>query len=75
MLATVCLSRGCHGRMGMEYSERALHTQLKFYETLFDIKRAREKRVAQGQVGILPDNHTKVLDLLHDQTRQVRKGG
>lgn len=38
MLATVCLSRGCHGHMAMEYNERALHTQLKYMETLFDIK-------------------------------------
>jgi hypothetical protein len=38
VLATVCLSRGCHGHMNMEYNERALHTQLKYLETLFDVK-------------------------------------
>jgi hypothetical protein len=29
LLATVCLARGCHGHVQMEYGEKALHTQLK----------------------------------------------
>ncbi|GAB5035819.1 dna polymerase alpha catalytic [Nannochloropsis oceanica] len=72
VLATACLARGCHGHMDMEYSEKQLHTQLKFLETLFDVKRAKSKKIAAGVVPVpLPDGHIRVLDLLHDQTRQM----
>jgi hypothetical protein len=58
--------------MGMEYSEKALHTQLKFLETLFDVRRAKAKKMEAGTVPLpLPDGHVRVLDLLHEQTRQI----
>lgn len=72
VVATACLARGCHGHMGMEYSEKALHTQLKFLETLFDVRRAKAKKMEAGTVPLpLPDSHVRVLDLLHEQTRQI----
>ena len=72
VVATARLARGCHGHMGMEYSEKALHTQLKFLETLFDVRRAKAKKMEAGTVPLpLPDSHVRVLDLLHEQTRQI----
>ena len=34
----------CHGRMMQEYDETALHTQLKYLESLFDVSRFQSKR-------------------------------
>ena len=46
----VCLARGCTGRMHPEYSERALHTQLKYLVSLFDIQHAVRKAVEDNRV-------------------------
>ena len=50
-----CLSMRCRGRVALEYSEKRLYTQLKYYESLFDVDRARKvlnqqnvKRQEQG---------------------------
>jgi hypothetical protein len=56
--------------MNMEYNEKALHTQLKYLETLFDIRRAKDKKIGAGVAPVpLPEGHVRVLDLLHEQTR------
>jgi len=34
----------CHGRMALDYTEQELHTQLKYLESLFDLKSACDKR-------------------------------
>ena len=34
----------CHGRMIQEYDEAALHNQLKYIESLFDVSRSLRKR-------------------------------
>jgi len=44
----MCVSRACHGRMTQDYTEAALHTQLKYLETLFDFARA-ETRARQRE--------------------------
>ena len=33
----------CHGRMVQEYNEESLHTQLKYFESLFDVERFKKK--------------------------------
>jgi hypothetical protein len=33
----------CHGRMVQEYSESSLYTQLKYFESLFDIGKYQSK--------------------------------
>ena len=71
VLASVCLAPGCHGHVASEYSEKALHTQLKYLETLFNVRRSRERLQGQGMAPSLPDMHVQILDLLHEQTSQV----
>ena len=39
----ICLRRGCNGRMHSIYTERTVHTHLKYLETLFDIEHACEQ--------------------------------
>ena len=36
----VCLARGCNGKMNPKYSEQMLHTQIKYFDSLFDVERA-----------------------------------
>lgn len=36
----ICLQRGCTGKMHPTFSERSLHTQLKYLDSLFDISHA-----------------------------------
>ena len=50
-----CLSMRCRGRVSLEYSEKRLYTQLKYYESIFNVDRARKvlnqqnaKRKEQG---------------------------
>ena len=35
-----CLKQGCNGRMKTVYTESALQTQLKYFDSLFDISHA-----------------------------------
>jgi hypothetical protein len=51
-----CLSMRCRGRVSLEYSEKRLFEQLKYYESLFDVDRAmkmlnqqNKKREETGQ--------------------------
>jgi DNA polymerase alpha subunit A len=56
----------CHGRMVPEYSDESLYTQLKYLETLFNIKRSCAKRDLSEKEGrqSLPKDHVDVLELL-----------
>ncbi len=38
-----CTADRCMGRMVQEYSEDAMHTQLKYLESLFDVSRLKKK--------------------------------
>jgi DNA polymerase alpha subunit A len=40
---SICLRRGCHGKMIALDGERDVHTHLKYLERLFDIEHAREQ--------------------------------
>lgn len=40
----------CHGRMVQEYDEAALHTQLKYLESLFDVGRLQSKKGISDQM-------------------------
>lgn len=42
-MGVACPGKGCQGRLVQEYSDKALYDQLKFFETLFDVDRARTK--------------------------------
>lgn len=37
-----CIRRGCRGSMVLKYSAADLYTQLKYFETMFDVNRAKE---------------------------------
>jgi DNA polymerase alpha subunit A len=56
----------CHGRMVPEYSDEALYTQLKYLETLFNIKRSCAKRDLLENEGreSIPKDHLDALELL-----------
>lgn len=43
VLGGVCLNRGCSGRMKSKYSESQIYTQLKYFDTLFDVEHACEQ--------------------------------
>lgn len=44
----ICLRRGCNGRMHSICTEKAIHTQLKYLETLFNIDHAFEQNKTRG---------------------------
>ena len=39
-MASMTCAGDCHGRLVQEYTDAQLHTQLKYFETLFDLERA-----------------------------------
>jgi hypothetical protein len=44
------------------------HKPPQFLETLFDVKRAKEKKIAAGVAPVpIPEAHARVLSLLHEQ--------
>jgi len=53
---TVCTADGCHGRMVQEYSEKDLHTQLIYIESLVDVPRCVARRkaasIAAGAISL-----------------------
>ena len=48
-----CLARGCTGKMHSVVSERALYTQLKYLDSLFDISHAVEQRSKTPKLELL----------------------
>lgn len=77
----------CHGRMVQEYDEAALHTQLKFLETLFDFPRAVSRRAAAASEGggssssatmqfshSIPKEHVEVFSLLKQHMSNAVNG-
>lgn len=53
-------------------SNLAHHHLQQFLETLFDVKRAKEKKVAAGIAPVpIPEAHARVLGLLHEQTKEM----
>ena len=50
VMENVCLARGCSGKMVSKYSEKQVHTQLKYIVGLFDVDRAC-KQIEKDQEG------------------------
>lgn len=44
---TVCLQKGCNGRVHPKVTERAMHNQLKYLDSLFDVDHACDQLVQQ----------------------------
>ena len=61
----------CHGRMVAEYSDEMLYTQLKYLETLFDVKRSCKKRDLKESDSGLSVMQVEVLQLLGKHMRDV----
>jgi len=49
VLGNACLARGCNGKLRAKYGEAAFHTQLKYYDTLFDVNHACEQLTKQEE--------------------------
>ena len=79
---TVCLMRGCTGKVHPVVTERMLHTQLKYIDTLFDVNHACEqverKDVSLGSKNELMKSiakHDKVaLQELHEMSDKYMRG-
>ncbi|RQM27400.1 hypothetical protein B5M09_005273, partial [Aphanomyces astaci] len=73
-----CSVTGCRGTVCMEYSDSALYTQLKYYESLVDVNHAldniqKENARQPGQeitVGALSDSHRDLFAKLCVQIRE-----
>jgi len=48
---SVCLRKGCNGKVHPKVSERDLHTHLKYLESLFDLAHAAEQYEKREQYG------------------------
>ncbi|CAH0518597.1 unnamed protein product [Peronospora belbahrii] len=76
----ICSAVGCRAITSLEYPDSALYTQLKYFESLFDVERAQKKIREQKErvSGIateppsLPDGHRAVLQKLLSQAEEVR---
>lgn len=80
----ICSAPGCRATVTMEYPDSALYTQLKYFESLFDVERARKKLIelrtraaggsdlSRSEPPPLPDTHLTVLKKLLDQAERVR---
>ncbi|KFZ17349.1 hypothetical protein V502_04634 [Pseudogymnoascus sp. VKM F-4520 (FW-2644)] len=60
------LGQGCLGRMGYEYSEKAMYNQLLYFSSLFDVEKAKEKcgGTDRDQVLALGEHNRVRLDTL-----------
>ena len=56
--------QNCHGRMVQVYNDSALHTQLKYLESLFDIDRKNKDKNTAGTLPPLPKDHEEIFRLL-----------
>lgn len=80
----ICSATGCRALVNMEYPDIALYTQLKYFESLFDVERAQKKIEEQlqrtssasasaikGDLPPLSERHRAVLTKLYDQADRV----
>ena len=68
-----CLARGCTGKMHALVSERALYTQLKYLDSLFEISHAVKSNKLELSKHLT--KHDKVcLDELHDNSNRYLRG-
>ena len=75
-----CLKQGCNGRMKSVYTESALRTQLKYFDSLFDIahgiKQQRQRRsgrsTAQDPISIEKEIKEIALDVGDEDMKAFR---
>ncbi|KAE9015831.1 DNA polymerase alpha catalytic subunit [Phytophthora fragariae] len=77
----ICSAAGCRATTTLEYPDSALYTQLKYFESLFDIERAQKKireqneRASSTTAGTEPpplsDRHRAVLKKLLSQAEEA----
>jgi DNA polymerase alpha subunit A len=80
---SICLARGCTGKLHAVVSERSLYTQMKYLDTLFDISHAVEQRRKANHQSDVPkaellktiSKHDKLcLDELHKSAHRYIDG-
>lgn len=74
--SVVCTADNCHGRTKQEFDELALHTQLKYLESLFDVKRYQARKSVDDKTLLtrLSKDQLEVLRLLREHMSNSVKG-
>ncbi|CAI5734736.1 unnamed protein product [Peronospora farinosa] len=77
----ICSAAGCRATTTLEYPDSALYTQLKYFESLFDVERAQKKireqkeRISDTTINTEPpplsDRHRAVLQKLLSQAEEA----
>ncbi|KAI9912451.1 hypothetical protein PsorP6_006539 [Peronosclerospora sorghi] len=77
----ICSAAGCRATVTLEYPDRALYTQLKYFESLFDVERAQKKIQEQNdrlvnttlktEPPVLSERHNAVLQQLRSQAEEA----
>ncbi|RMX69001.1 hypothetical protein DD238_005226 [Peronospora effusa] len=77
----ICSAAGCRATTTLEYPDSALYTQLKYFESLFDVERAQKKireqkeRISGTTINTEPpplsDRHRAVLQKLLSQAEEA----
>ncbi|KAL7690427.1 putative DNA-directed DNA polymerase, family B, ribonuclease H-like superfamily [Plasmopara halstedii] len=77
----ICSTAGCRATVTLEYPDSALYTQLKYFESLFDVERAHKKIREQEarasdasnttEIPSLSDRHRVVLQKLLSQAEEA----
>jgi DNA polymerase alpha subunit A len=63
----------CHGRMVQEYDEKQLYTQMKYLETMFDVRRMKVQQKLKDQKSEenFPETTKEIYDLLHKHMKYI----
>ncbi|DBA02686.1 TPA: hypothetical protein N0F65_010511, partial [Lagenidium giganteum] len=72
----ICSAPRCRASVKQEYSDHALYTQLRFYESLFDISRAQTKIQEQNSRAVAtagPARNSADLPPLSDRHQEIFK--
>jgi len=77
VLGDKCPARGCMGRLKPKYTEAALYTQLKYYDSMFDVDHAcnqlERSQMLHGSIkdmkNNIPDSDQQILSRLRATTR------
>ncbi|OQS00816.1 DNA polymerase alpha catalytic subunit [Thraustotheca clavata] len=69
----LCSMPGCRGVVCMEYTDQALYTQLKYYESLVNTDRAIAKLQKENESTkfLLHDTENRIFNHLHKQINEV----
>ncbi|KAJ1975656.1 DNA-directed DNA polymerase alpha catalytic subunit pol1 [Dimargaris verticillata] len=58
-----CIAAHCRGRMMDEYSDRALYTQLQYYESLFVLEKAERQGKNESQKAVIRSMYNRHFDV------------